>query len=428
MFLDIDYAVIITQQLSRTASVKICDGSRTLIKADFALAEGGLVEAPWEELREPTREIPPDRGEKELKVGAIAKGEYSPDRAALAKLLSRFGIDERAFGRLQLSSLLWSSYLVGMEQPGLRSLFHKLTLAFENLEGCHTLRLSYEAKVISLNAFGSVRSKLQLFSGDRLAATGEIRAFVVPENRNGSVGALSALLHESDKLKGKVALVVGASRGLGAMLAAALALQGCTVIANFNHSESEARRLQEALAGASGRVVLAKGDAANLAWCEELKTLISHEFDRLDFLVCSACPSLLSLRLEPNMVARINSYVGNALALVSVPLSVFLRLLAEKSGWSVVISSAAVETTPVEWPHYVAVKCGIEGLVRVAGLQYPNARFLLVRPSRLVTDLTSGPSAPFGQGDIMLPEVAAAKIVKRLLDTPVCQQVEVFTP
>lgn len=428
MFLNIDYPVIISQQESRSTSVRLCDGSTTLLKADFTFAETDPREPAWGEIRETNPQIRSDPNEQEFTKGVITRGEYLPDQSALTELLSRFAIKERAFGRLQLSALLWSSYLVGMEQPGLRALFHKLTLAFESVKQRHTARLSYEAKVISLNALGSLCSELRLYSGDQLVARGESRAFVIPRNRIGSVSEVEALLPGSDQLRGKVALVVGASRGLGAMLTTGLALQGCSVLANFNRSETEAHRLRESLAKAAGRVVLAKGDAGDLAWCLELEARVVSEFGRLDFLICAACPPLLPLRLEPETVERINSYVGKALALISVPMSVFSKLIGEKSGWSVVISSIAVETTPKEWPHYVAAKWAIEGLVRVAALQYPNANFLLVRPSRLRTDLTNGPSnVPFGQVHTMLPEIAAAKIVQRL-QGPTTSRIEVFIP
>lgn len=177
-----------------------------------------------------------------------------------------------------------------------------------------------------------VRSALRLFSNQELLGRGETVAFLTPEAPIPSARAVSDLLAPSDDLKGKVALVVGASRGLGAMLTTALASQGCTVVANFNRSESEAYRLKKSLADAPGEVVLVKGDAADLAWCEQLKSRLSQQFGRLDFLLCNACPSLLPLQLEPKMVGRINSYVSHALALVSVPLSVFLKLIEERAG------------------------------------------------------------------------------------------------
>lgn len=81
-----------------------------------------------------------------------------------------------------------------------------------------------------------------------------------------------------------------------------------------------------------------------------------------------------------------------------------------------------MDTAPKEWPHYVAVKSAIEGLVRVAARQYPEANFLLVRPPRLQTDLTN---SPFTRGTAMPPEVAATKIVQRL-QAPAPDRLEVF--
>jgi len=412
MFLDIEYQIIVSKQRERAVSAKLCDGSKTLVRADFTFTEGQPVEIARGNLREVARTTPADPNVVELTEGAVVKGEYQPNQAALTALLTRFGIDEQRFDRIQLSGLLWSSYLIGMEQPGRRALFHKLAFEFANPEHCQGADFYYEARVISRHALGMLQSELRLSSGDRLVGKGESWAFLLPKSPVGSVCTIASLLPPSDILKGKVGLVVGASRGLGAMLTAALALQGCTVLANYNRSEPEAQQLTENLANAPGSVTPVKGDAANLASCQELKARVLKEFGRLDFLICNACPSLLPLQLEPSMVGRINSYVNDALPLVSVPLSVFMDLLAENCGWSVLLSSTSVETTPKEWPHYVALKYAIEGLARVAALQYPNASFLLVRPPKLQTDLTNSPIA---RGSAMPTEEAAVKILQRLL-------------
>jgi NAD(P)-dependent dehydrogenase (short-subunit alcohol dehydrogenase family) len=419
MFLDVDYCVAVTDQSREEASVKLSEGSNVLMTADLSFAKAGPPEAPQELPPRCARQVPADPDESELRQGTITRGEYVPDLDALAELCVRFGVDEEALGRLPLSALLWSSYVVGMEQPGLRSLFHKLTLTFDNSASPDSASFRYEAEIKSLNSFGSLRSGLRLYSGDSLVGTGESRAFIIPRQRVVTAGDLATVLARSERLRGKTALVMGASRGLGAMLTAALCLQGCHVTACFRQSEPEARQLCDLLADAPGKVALAKGDASNVAWCEELRTSLSEEFGHLDFLICSACPPLLPLSLEPEMAPWINSYVADALALTTVPLSVFSSLLAEKSGWCGVISSLAVETTPKEWPHYVAAKCATEGLVRVAALQYPHVNFLLIRPPRMRTDLTNGPSnVPFGKGTDMMPEDAAAAIVQRLCSPP----------
>ena len=411
IYLDIDYEVTVTEQSAATRFLNLCDGSRVLVAARFDFRECDGKPIPWAETQPSCRELPVDLGDKDLAAGTVASGVYLPDEAATKKLLARFAIDEGKLGRLQLSALLWSSYLVGMEQPGLRAVFYKLMLSFEHLHQCGTAQFSYEAKVMSLTAFNVLRSNLRLFSADQMVATGESWSFVTPRSPRGSVTTVASLLPPEPRLTKKVALVIGASRGLGAMLTAALALQGCTVLANFKSSDADAQRLQETLGNAPGKVSLIKGDAANVTWCEKLKARVVDEFGRLDVLICNACPPLLPLSLEPKMVERINCYVGKAVPLVSVPLSLFLGLVDEANGYCVVISSISVETTPKEWPHYVAVKAAIEGMARVAALQYPNANFLLVRPPRLETDLTNDP-VPHGRA--MSAEVAASKIVLRL--------------
>lgn len=421
IYLDVDYELTAVEETDTTRSVSFCDGSKVLLTADLTFAKCEPSLAPWCKTEPVLRQAPMDSDEQ-LRAGSVARGEYAPCEAATRQLLARFAIDERSFGRLQLSALLWSSYLVGMEQPGLRAVFHKLTLCFEQLEQSNTANFFYEAQVISLTKFNMLRSKLRLSSKDQAVASGESIAFVTPRSPRGSVATVASLLPLEPRLEHKVALVVGASRGLGAMLTTALALQGCTVLANFKSSDSDACHLQESLAGAPGTVALVRGDAADLSWCEKLRARISAEFGQLDLLICNACPSLRPLHLEAKMVERINSYISQGLALVSVPLSVFLGLVDEACGWSVIVSSVSVDTTPREWPHYVSVKYAIEGLSRVAALQYPKANFLLVRPPRLKTDLTND---PLPHGDAMPTEVAASQIIQRL-QHPAKERIEVF--
>ena len=99
------------------------------------------------------------------------------------------------------------------------------------------------------------------------------------------------------------------------------------------------------------------------------------------------------------------------LSLVSVPLAVFLESVAENDGWAVVISSQAVHTWPVAWPHYVSAKAAIEALTAVAARQYRRVSFLIVRPPKLATDLTSSPLA---FENPLAPETVAEAIVRRL--------------
>ena len=78
-----------------------------------------------------------------------------------------------------------------------------------------------------------------------------------------------------------------------------------------------------------------------------------------------------------------------------------------------VVSSSAVVDPPAEWPHYVAAKCAVEALARVAAVEQPEARLLVVRPPKLLTELVN---TPMGRQDALAPEHFAARLVRRLME------------
>jgi NAD(P)-dependent dehydrogenase (short-subunit alcohol dehydrogenase family) len=144
-----------------------------------------------------------------------------------------------------------------------------------------------------------------------------------------------------------------------------------------------------------------------------LRERVSTEHSRLDFLICNASPPILPLRLEPNAAGRIGAYINLAVAQTLAPLSEFLELLNQSNGCAVIISSAAVDHPVREWPHYIAAKQAVEALGRVAVLQYPCVRTMIVRPQKLLTDLTNTPMGRLGAAS---PWLVASRIAARLED------------
>jgi len=87
------------------------------------------------------------------------------------------------------------------------------------------------------------------------------------------------------KLAGKVAVVTGASKGIGAGIATALAAEGASVVVNFASSKSGADAVVERIAKAGGKAIAVKADVSK---AEDAQTLIDaavKEFGRLDVLV-----------------------------------------------------------------------------------------------------------------------------------------------
>jgi 3-oxoacyl-[acyl-carrier protein] reductase len=87
------------------------------------------------------------------------------------------------------------------------------------------------------------------------------------------------------KLKGKVAIVTGASKGIGAAIATALAAEGASVIVNYASSKTGADAVVGKINAAGGKAVAVQGDVSKQAEAQALVDAAVKQFGRLDILV-----------------------------------------------------------------------------------------------------------------------------------------------
>ena len=92
----------------------------------------------------------------------------------------------------------------------------------------------------------------------------------------------------SNKLAGKVAVVTGASKGIGAAIAKHLAAEGASVVVNYASSTAGADKLVSEITSAGGKAVAVQGDVAKKADIERLFAETTKAFGRLDILVNNA--------------------------------------------------------------------------------------------------------------------------------------------
>jgi 3-oxoacyl-[acyl-carrier protein] reductase len=90
------------------------------------------------------------------------------------------------------------------------------------------------------------------------------------------------------KLDGKVAIVTGASKGIGASIAKHLAESGAAVVVNYASSKEGADRVVAEIEGHGGRALAIRADVAQAADVERLFSEATTAFGRLDIVVNSA--------------------------------------------------------------------------------------------------------------------------------------------
>jgi 3-oxoacyl-[acyl-carrier protein] reductase len=89
-------------------------------------------------------------------------------------------------------------------------------------------------------------------------------------------------------LSGKVALVTGASKGIGAGIARELARRGASVAVNYSRDKGAADKVVAEIAGAGGKAIAVKGNVADAASVKELVAAVASQLGPIDVLVNSA--------------------------------------------------------------------------------------------------------------------------------------------
>jgi len=90
------------------------------------------------------------------------------------------------------------------------------------------------------------------------------------------------------RLKGKVALITGSSRGVGSAVALGFAKEGAKVIVNYTSNEKAANEVAEAIKQIGSQAIVVRGDVAKREEADSLVQAAIDEFGRLDILVNNA--------------------------------------------------------------------------------------------------------------------------------------------
>jgi 3-oxoacyl-[acyl-carrier protein] reductase len=200
------------------------------------------------------------------------------------------------------------------------------------------------------------------------------------------------------KLKDKVAIVTGASKGIGASIAEHLADAGAAVVVNYASSKKDAERVVAQITRKGGKAIAVQADVSKQADIARLFSETKTSFGRLDILVNNAgVYEFLPLGevTEERFHKQFNLNVLGVLLASKEAVNHF-----DKAGGSIVNISSAVSTLALpNTSVYAASKAAVDAITRALAKELGprNIRVNAVNPSMVETEGTH--AGGFAEGD-----------------------------
>lgn len=193
-------------------------------------------------------------------------------------------------------------------------------------------------------------------------------------------------------LAGNVALVTGASRGIGAAVARTLAAQGAAVAVNYHHSEAAAQSIVAEIQAAGGRALAVKADARDRAQVEAMADAVKAELGPIGILVLNASVGFpMKGFLEYPWEAFEAKLLGEMGAAFHGCRAVVPQMLERKGGSIVAITSGLARNPGWGFCAHSAAKAALEGFVRALAFELGpmGIRVNAVAPGLTLTDATA---------------------------------------
>lgn len=320
---------------------------------------------------------------------AALSGDYSPlhidaDYAAGTE----FG--NRVVPGILLASLF--SNLVGMQIPGRKALYLGQDLSFRRPVVIGE-RVTATARVTSINpALGVIQLSMSITKSDgsiAVTGAGKVKVRQSPTVVSDRKHAKADAIQPDGR---RVALVTGASRGIGAAIAHRLAADGFDVAVNYRSSAREAARVVAAIRDNGHRAQAFQADVRDASMVTGMLAQVYDSFGGLDLLVNNASPGYGH---RPALETEWSSVEEQLDTSVRAPLTLCqasFAMLKQRRGNIVNILSQVVDGgPPPQVLDYVIGKYGLLGLTRSLAVEWAGdgIRVNGVAPGLVETDMTS---------------------------------------
>lgn len=191
-------------------------------------------------------------------------------------------------------------------------------------------------------------------------------------------------------LKGKIALVTGASRGIGREIALELAAEGATVIVNYNGSKDSADEIVDTIIGNGGAAESFGCSVADFVKTEEMIQYIIKSYGALDILVNNAGITKDGLLMKMSEADYDDVLDINLKGTFNCIKHVSRQMLKQKSGRIINMSSVVGIAGNMGQVNYSASKAGIIGITKSAAKELGSRGITVnaIAPGYIDTEMT----------------------------------------
>jgi 3-oxoacyl-[acyl-carrier protein] reductase len=189
------------------------------------------------------------------------------------------------------------------------------------------------------------------------------------------------------KLTGKVAVVTGASKGIGAAIAKGLAAEGASVVVNYSSSKEGADKVVGEIKALGGKAVAVGGSVAQASGVDSLFAETKKAFGRLDILVNNA--GVYSFApIDQITVEEIERIYGTNVKGLLLTTKAAVALFPVEGGSVINIGSVASDQTPPMSSIYSGSKGAVDAITRVLAKELgpKKIRVNAVNPGPVVTE------------------------------------------
>jgi 3-oxoacyl-[acyl-carrier protein] reductase len=192
-------------------------------------------------------------------------------------------------------------------------------------------------------------------------------------------------------LKGKIAIITGASRGIGESIARSFIAQGATVAFTYRSSEEKAKELEKSLTAGGGQARGFKSDASKMEDAENLVKEVLETFGGIDIVVNNAgiTDDTLLMRMSEDQWDSVMNV--NLKSCFNLTKSVLRTMLKARSGSIINISSVVGVQGNAGQANYAASKAGILGFTKSVALELGSRsiRCNAIAPGFIETEMTA---------------------------------------